>query len=279
MSLRLAIAATAAAALLLQAATSARAAVTIGQLRDVSAQLCGGGYDWLQPNVPSGNSFVIPGTGTITSWTMVGSGPAGQQITMKIYRKVGEPTTYQVIGHAGPETLTPGGLAGNTFPAGIPVRPGDVLGFHTVTNLSRCSQAVNGGRLLTSMTDLSDGMAAEFDEGGNTVMSIEGSFVPSNTFDLVGRKRNRNKGSTTLTFKLPNVGQLRGSGGGARVAGGASASKAVPAGRAKLLVRAKGKKKAILNETGKVKVKPRITYRPTGGDPRTKKLKLKLLKR
>jgi hypothetical protein len=279
MSLRLGIAVATAASLIAATAIPARAAITIGQLRDVSAQLCGAGYDWLQPTVPSGNSFVVPGTGTITSWTMVGSGPAGQQLTMKMYRKIGEPTTYQVIGHAGPQTLTPGGTAGNTFPASIPVMPGDVLGFHTVTNNSRCSEGTLGARLLTSMTDLADGASTAFDESTNTVISIQASFVPDNTFTRGNVKRNKNKGTATVTLNLPNPGKLTGSGGGAKVAAGAATSKTVAAGRAKLVIRAKGKRKATLNETGKVKVKPTITYTPTGGEPGTQKLKLKLLKR
>jgi hypothetical protein len=210
---------------------------------------------------------------------MVGSGPAGQQLKMKIYRKVAEPTTYQVVGHAGPQTLTPGGTAGNTFPASIPVKPGDVLGFHTVTNNSRCAESIVGATVLTSMTDLADGASTAFDNSPNTVISIQASFVPDNTFTRGKVKRNKKKGTATVTLNLPNPGELTGSGGGAKVASVAAASKAVPAGLAKVVIRAKGKKRAKLNETGKVKVKPTITYTPTGGDPGRQKLKLKLLKR
>ena len=46
-----------------------------------------------------------------------------------------------------------------------------------------------------------------------------------------------------------------------------------------LTIRAKGKKKLKLNDTGKVKVKPKITYTPTGGAPNTQSRKVKLRKR
>jgi hypothetical protein len=46
----------------------------------------------------------------------------------------------------------------------------------------------------------------------------------------------------------------------------------------KLTIKAKGKKKGTLNETGKVKVNPKITYTPTGGDPTTQSIKVKLKK-
>ena len=59
-------------------------------------------------------------------------------------------------------------------------------------------------------------------------------------------------------------------GKGAKVAraAGAVTSKAVSAGKVQLLIKAKGKKKKKLNETGKVKLKVAVTYTPTGGHPR-----------
>ncbi|HEX6229043.1 MAG TPA: hypothetical protein VFZ41_06215, partial [Solirubrobacterales bacterium] len=51
------------------------------------------------------------------------------------------------------------------------------------------------------------------------------------------------------------------------------------AARVKLLVKTKGKKKKKLNRTGRVKVKVKVTYRPTGGSPKSKRKKLVLKKR
>ncbi|HEY6653887.1 MAG TPA: hypothetical protein VI028_07150 [Solirubrobacterales bacterium] len=44
-------------------------------------------------------------------------------------------------------------------------------------------------------------------------------------------------------------------------------------------IKASGKKKRKLNETGKVKVAPTLTYVPTGGDPTSQSTTLKLRKR
>ena len=60
---------------------------------------------------------------------------------------------------------------------------------------------------------------------------------------------------------------------------GAVTSKAVPAGVATLLIKAKGKKKRKLNDTGKVKLPLSVTYTPTGGDPKTLPVKVKLKKK
>jgi DNA-binding beta-propeller fold protein YncE len=103
---------------------------------------------------------------------------------------------------------------------------------------------------------------------------------PSNVFSFGKLKRNKKKGTATLTVNVPNPGELTGSGKGAEVAraAGAVTSKAVSTGNVQLLIRAKGKKKK-LNETGKVKLKVAVTYTPTGGDPNTQTRKLKLRKR
>jgi hypothetical protein len=102
---------------------------------------------------------------------------------------------------------------------------------------------------------------------------------PSNAFTLGDLKRNKRKGTATLTVTVPYPGELTGSGQGVKVAGAAVISKTVPAaGPVNLKVRAKGRKKQKLNETGKVKVKPKITYTPRGGDPATQSIKVKLKK-
>jgi hypothetical protein len=104
--------------------------------------------------------------------------------------------------------------------------------------------------------------------------------VPTNTFTLGAVTRNQSKGTATLTATVPNPGELTGSGKGIKVASSAVISKSVTApGEVRLTICAKGKKKATLNVTGKVKVKPKLTYTPTGGDPSTQSRRLKLKKR
>ncbi len=68
-------------------------------------------------------------------------------------------------------------------------------------------------------------------------------------------------------------------GNGASVsAGRATIAKAVGPGPARLLIRAKGRKKAVLDRAGKVKLSIAITYTPTGGTAGTQRLKVKLKK-
>jgi hypothetical protein len=103
---------------------------------------------------------------------------------------------------------------------------------------------------------------------------------PPNAFTVGRAALNRRRGTATLTVNIPFAGELTASGKGVRSASAARAvtSKSVPAGAAQLLIRAVGKKKRKLNETGKVKLNVAVTYTPTGGDPATQSLKLRLKK-
>jgi hypothetical protein len=101
----------------------------------------------------------------------------------------------------------------------------------------------------------------------------------SNAFAFAGVTGNKKKGTATLKVNVPEPGELIGSGNGAKVAAaGATISKAVTAGTAQLLVKAKGKNKRKLNETGKLKLSVAVTYTPTGGKPSTQSIKVKLKK-
>jgi hypothetical protein len=269
----------------LATASSAGAAVTIGQLAPGSPadDTCNAlQFDLLQPTVTSGNTYVVPATvatGTVNSWSTNAAAVAGQRYTMKVFRQV-TGLTYTVVGHDGPRSLTPGVV--NTFPANIPVRQGDVLGFNdndgsAVTNA--CLFPIAGESHLERMGSLADGASGTFFANPNFRINVTAVVEPTNTFTLGGITRNKKKGTATITTTVPNPGDLSGSGKGAKVtSAGATISKAVTPGTAKLVIRAKGKKKRKLNDTGKVKLNTTITYTPTGGAPLTQTRKVKLKK-
>ncbi len=260
-------------------AVPAAASVTIGQVADPNAGNCDAGTEFVQLGVASGNPYVVPGNGTITSWTVQAGGDPGR-LTMKIFRKLADPATYQVVGSTGPQMLTPGGTAGNTFRANVRVRQGDLLGLHTVT-FTPCQFKNPGSRLATFSGDLADGASGPFVTAFDDVLlDIQATFVPDNTFSLGGTTHSNTHGTATLTLNLPNPGDLTVSGNGVKAASASRAtSKSVGAGPAQLLIRAKGKRSKTLNRTGKVKLNVGVIYTPTGGDPATQSLKVKLIKR
>jgi hypothetical protein len=256
--------------------------VTVGQLAPGTAQAnCNQENDWIQPTVTSGNSYVLPGAGTITSWSTNAAAGPDQMLAMKIFRKTGDPDVYTVVGHDGPRPLA-GGLV-NTFPASIPVKVGDLLGLNATnagTTNNACFFEVPGESNFFFFGNLNDGQAAAFnDETGNR-LNATAVFVPTNSFTVGGITRNKKKGTATITVNVPNTGELTASGIGAKAAGAAVISKAITGpSSTQLLIKAKGKKKRKLFETGKAKLNLAVTYTPTGGDPSTQSLKVKLRKK
>jgi hypothetical protein len=259
---------------------AAHGSVIIGRTADPVGSSCATGFDWIGQETPT-TSYVVPGTGGVTSWTVTSwstfAGPTGGSLTMKVFRPLPGDKMFQVVGHDGPETVTPAGLAGNTFPANLSVKAGDVLGFHNPTLGLNCTMPEPGGTYLYLTGDLADGAsggpfgiydAMPYD------LNISATVSPVNDFTIGKTSRNRKKGTATITVDLPNPGSLSGSAGGAKV----SKAKAVAAGKAKLKVKARGLKRRTLNSNGKLKLKLQVIYTPTAGDPKVKKLKVKLLK-
>jgi hypothetical protein len=148
------------------AVASPAAAVVVGQLAPGSppdASCTNGPNDSLTPTVTSGNSYVIPDLTapygmTVTSWSTNAAAGDGQMLTFKVFRKTGEPATYQAVGHDGPRPLTPSVI--NTFPTSIPVHAGDVIGLNDENAISvpnACDFFVSGETSLYYIGSLADG--------------------------------------------------------------------------------------------------------------------------
>jgi subtilisin-like proprotein convertase family protein len=102
--------------------------------------------------------------------------------------------------------------------------------------------------------------------------------APISTITVGKPKLNKNNGTAKLPVTTQDAGQLTLAGKGVKGAS-ASKSKAVAGpGTVKLKVKAKGKVLSTLNNTGKAKVKAKITFTPTGGAPSVTKKKIKLKK-
>jgi hypothetical protein len=265
-------------------ASPAAASVTIGQLPATTPpSACSTERDTTQPAPSSGNTYVVPSTAgivswTVTSWSTFASMDAGQSFAMKLFRQVAG-MTYQAVGHDGPHELTPGVL--NTFPANVTAAPGDVLGLNSGPGTSNaCNFTVPSSSDATLIREgnLADGASGDF---GTTTpigwrVNISAVITPTNRFRLGSLARNKRKGCATLIVSVPNPGELALSGNGVK-SGGAMAVTA--AGDVQLLVKAKGKKKRKLNRTGKVKLNLAVDYTPTGGDPASQSIKVKLKKK
>jgi Ca2+-binding RTX toxin-like protein len=147
-------------ALLVVAPTGAGAA-TLGQLGTPEENCFNPDpFDVVQPTVTSGNSYVAPTDGTITSWSHNAGDEAGQMLEMKMFRHVSG-TTYRVVGHDGPHPITPNTI--NTFSGfSIPVKAGDVLGLNDHDTFACVITATGGDQILERFGDLADGESGAF---------------------------------------------------------------------------------------------------------------------
>lgn len=140
-------------------------AATIGQLAPgtPTASCDNSPFDLAQPTVTSGNGYVVPAAGVVTSWSTNAAAGAGQMLKMKIFRLVSG-TTYTVVGHDGPRALTPSTV--NTFPTHIPVQAGDVLGLNDANASpsvpNACTFSVSGESHREAPGDAADGTSTDF---------------------------------------------------------------------------------------------------------------------
>jgi hypothetical protein len=264
------------------AAAPAAGSVRIGQVA-TTPDNCSDGFDFAQMSVAAGTSYAVPSTGGIASWTVTSwrtraNSIAGLSLTMKVFRQVAG-LNYSVVGHDGPRVLAPNVV--NTFatsPA-FNVNPGDILGLHTASNGTGCVEATGlfGDVELFrgDMSNLADGESGDFETFAGDRMNVEAVLDPTNEFTRAGTRRNKKRGIAILTLRVPNPGELVASGKGVK-----RVSKTVAGpGDVTLKIAAKGKKRRKLNDTGKAKVSPTLTFTPTGGVPSTQTAKVKLRQR
>jgi hypothetical protein len=235
-------------------------------------------------DVLPGREFVAASTGTIVRWRVrLGNNTDAQTVRIRIVRRVST-NTFNVIS-SGPLESIPAGAGSYSFPAQLPIRPGDQVGFENEKALSVEVQADSPGanNFVYGAPGPLDGETTEPPTFVNP--DIEGSYNvdlnPDNAFTLGAVTRNKKKGTETLNLTVPNPGELDGSGNGVNAASTSPAgiSKSVGTGPAQLLIKATGTKKKKLKQKGKVKLNVAVTYTPTGGDPSTQSLKVKLKKK
>jgi PKD domain len=101
-------------------------------------------------------------------------------------------------------------------------------------------------------------------------------LVKARNYFTIGKlKKNRRKGTATLTVTIPEPGTLVASGRGIRKATVRSAK----AGTVKVPLKAAGKGRKALNRKGRLKARLKVAYSPDGGDANSKQLRVTLEKK
>jgi hypothetical protein len=256
----------------LATAAPAGASVTIGQLAaSPPAATCTSGFDYLQTSVTGGNLYSARAAGTITSWSTNSSG-AGATYVFKVFRRTSDPDFFQVVGKAAQHTLSPGL---NTFPAGIQVESGDLIGVHEEGAVNSCTFVTLGDGILRAAGDLDTGETAQFGPVTDVRLNLSAVLDPSNAFTITGIARHRRNGTATITVALSNPGLATVGGLGLKKR---HATTAV-ASSVSFNVVTVGKSRRKLARKGHLKVPLTITFYPTGGDPSSQTMALKLVQR
>jgi hypothetical protein len=256
--------------------------MTIGQLAPSPFDECAGLViaDFVQPSVNSGQSYVVPATGGITSWTLTSwstnaTSTSGQKMSLKIFRRVSSTPSYLAVSHEGPHDLKVGL---NRFSAALLVQPGDLLGAHFDGSAGACTFSAPGEAYDYGPGDLHDGEVGDFvrDSTHDLRVNISAEITPTSDFTL-GKIKAKANGTAVASVTVPNPGELSVTGKGVKASSaGAAIAKQVGSGVSRLVIRAKGKKKSKLARKGKVTVKPTISFTPTGGTASVESTKVKL---
>jgi hypothetical protein len=220
-----------------------------------------------------------PVNGTVVRWR-IRVGDFTQATNLRIIRPLGG-GFFTAAGTS--PTVIPPIHATTTYNVQLPIRIGDYIGIDCCNPLEGESDF-----FVTGVPAIRSEWQPSLAGGGpgrapsrTTLHEVALNADITTTFTVDAITRNKKKGTATLTVTVAFAGELTGAGKGIKVANGALNSMTVSApGSVRLLIKARGrKKKKKLNSTGEVKVKPKITYTPTGGEPGTRSVKVKLKKK
>jgi hypothetical protein len=271
-------------------ASPAAADTTIGQtFTPMAATPCNVGLAILQSEDDGAPSYAVPTGGTITSWSTE-SGPIGGtgQARLKVYR-LQSGSVWTVVGESNVETLNQNTL--NTFATSIPVSAGDRLALLATSGTFNCGMSAPVANVVLpgDGTDHPPGDTETFGLAA-TGFHLDVSAVlsqpsppqppsPSNAFTAHVRGK-------TLLVDVSAPGSVG-------VADAAAPLSAVTSKKKrKLLLKpssASGNPPTIsvplhlsklakqkLRQKGKVTLKARVTFTPTGGTAATQTAKLKI---
>jgi hypothetical protein len=279
---RLFLAAVLAALLLLAASVSpARALVTIGSnLARVPNSAANYTPRPTFSNVSLASDRQAPGglsspvNGTVVRWR-IRVGDSTRISNLRIVRPLGRGL---FTGAGTSPSVTPPIHATTSYVVGLPIRIGDYIGvdccdpvlFRPDAEFFVTGNAAVRDEWQPSLADFGAGRSPLRANGYEIALNAD--VNPTSTFTLQVITHNKGKGTATIAAKVPNPGELK-------VASASVISKKVRApGKVRLLIEAKGKKKRKLNSNGKVKVRPEITYTPTGGSSNTRSMAIRLIK-
>jgi hypothetical protein len=124
----------------------ASAATTLGQTSSAPVP-CASPITVVQKTLTSGNTYVVPGNGVISSWSTYPG--AGGSAKLKILQPGAGADQYKVVAESASQTVTASSL--QTFASNVPVQAGDIVGLET-TSGSGCAFATTASDVVDFTT-------------------------------------------------------------------------------------------------------------------------------
>ena len=233
----------------------------------------------LAPNRQASGGLSSPVNGTVVRWR-IRVGDSTRITNLRIIRPQGRGL---FTGAGTSPSVTPPIHATTAYGVLLPIQIGDNIG------LDCCDPGVfepDAEFFVTGNAAVRNEWQPRLADGGTArsalrtngyEIAVNAEINPISAFTIDTTTRNRRMGTATIVADFPNPGQVSGSGTGVKAA--VINRKVGGPGRVRLLVKARGRKLRKLNSTGKVKVRPEITYTPLGGSQSVRSVSLKLIKR
>ncbi len=244
----------------------------------------GGPVSTVNSQLPElGANVTSPISGTVVRWRITGA--VGGLFKLRVITPHGDGTTTFDATSA---PVTPTGTGTLTFATNLPIKAGDSIALdngRATGDLIGANTTLAGALLSFFIPPPANGATLAPTSTQTTTeigFNADVATIPSNAYSFDGVAVNKHNGTATLAVVVPGPGTLSLTGKGVktqRTGRAATASKNVTsAGLVNLLIKAKGKAKSKLNKTGKVKVKGKVIYTPTGDAPGVPSIKTKTVK-
>jgi hypothetical protein len=164
-----------------------------------------------------------------------------------------------------------------SYSAAVHVHAGDFVGVDSssVSAISTACGIGGGGFDIFHPTLVNGGSYQSPDSNSSCELLVNAVVHPSNRFTFLNPKINTRKGTARLPVILPGPGGLKLTGKGIKRA----SRSADRAGKVTLPIRPNARLRKRLIRRGSVRVRAEVTFKPQGGDPRTRSKRVKLVER
>jgi IPT/TIG domain/PASTA domain len=200
------------AALLAVPASSQAQLLTVGELAPPNPPAnCTNGPFEVFPAGTAVSTYRVPSAGVITSWSTNAAAGAGQTLSFKVYRPLGN-NQFLVVGHDGPRPLLPSVL--NTFPTQIQVQAGDLIGDNdeNATSVPNACEFVGAPGDAAGYKEGTLGDGAIFEEEGATPgerPNVSATLHPAPTASSISPASGPIAGGTSVTIDGTNFAEVR----------------------------------------------------------------------